>query len=262
MQWSFRRSKRSYKLSFTQFVANSVLQLPCQAHTGACRGVVGTVRPGQLPDSCVLNSDGHRLGKCTKLFPSCYAKRRHFWQFHRSEGSYDRLSCGVAPAGSLGRFASCPGILHQRKPGYHPLSAPKCTQFFRTCRWILVHRYEARISRPAWPGQVQWSAVRFISITSKAPTKVRKLQPSKSPASTANPKQHRCTADQMPTLRHGQGMQAKWFSNFMDVLPVLIQKIRSAHQELYKYQVYERFQSLPSLSPTPPKPSRWYKYIT
>ena len=113
MQWSFRRSKRSYKLSFPQFVANSVLQLPCQAHTGACRGVVSTVRPGQLPDSCVLNSDGHRLGKCTKLFPSsCYAKRRHFWQFHRSEGSYDRLSCGVAPAGSLGRFASCPGILH------------------------------------------------------------------------------------------------------------------------------------------------------
>jgi len=173
MQWSFQRSKRSYKLSFTQFVANSVLQLPCQAHTGACRGVVGTVRPRQLPDSCVLNSDGHRLGKCTKLFPSCYAKRRHLRQFHRSEGSYDRLSWGVAPAGSLGRFASCPGILHQRKPGYHPLSAPKCTQFFRTCRWILVHRYEARISRPAWPGQVQRSAVRFISITSKAPTKVR-----------------------------------------------------------------------------------------
>ena len=38
IQWSFRRRKRSTKLSFTQFAADSVQQ-PCQASTTGCRGV-------------------------------------------------------------------------------------------------------------------------------------------------------------------------------------------------------------------------------
>ena len=72
MQWSFRRRKRSTKLSSTQFAADSVQQ-PCQASTTGCRRVGRAVRRGQ--GKCPKLSFS-QTWQCTKPFLSCSANRR------------------------------------------------------------------------------------------------------------------------------------------------------------------------------------------
>ena len=65
---SYWRQKKSTKLSFTQFAADSAERLPCSGSTRGCG------RAGQCGrDRC---QTAHRLGKCTRLFLSCYANRR------------------------------------------------------------------------------------------------------------------------------------------------------------------------------------------
>ena len=71
-QRSFRRGKRSTKLSFTQFAADFVQQ-PCEASARGCRRVGRDVQAGTSTRLMCAKLSCPQTWQCTKLFLSCSA---------------------------------------------------------------------------------------------------------------------------------------------------------------------------------------------